>query len=108
MICPKCGALMSPKVENGKVVFKCPRCGYEGTEGRALNITRRVAASPENKVVVIENPEELISLPKVKAVCPKCGHTEAYLRIEQTRSADEPPTRIYTCVKCKYTWREYS
>ena len=47
------------------------------------------------------------TLPKTRILCPNCGNTEAYFRLEQTRSADEPETRIYRCCKCNHSWREY-
>ena len=31
------------------------------------------------------------------AVCPKCKNTGAYYLLKQTRSADEPETKFYTC-----------
>ncbi|MEM0142231.1 MAG: zinc ribbon domain-containing protein [Candidatus Rehaiarchaeum fermentans] len=40
--------------------------------------------------------------------CPKCGQKKIVSWMEQTRSADEPPTRFYKCANCGYTWREYS
>ncbi len=110
MLCPECGSLMRPTKKGGKIVFVCPNCGHEARPGAGagFSVTSKVVSDPAEKPVIIDNPDELISLPKVKVICPNCGNTEAWLRIEQTRSADEPPTRIYTCVKCKYTWREYS
>ena len=38
----------------------------------------------------------------------KCGGKEAYYWLIQTRSADEPPTQFFKCVKCKHTWRDRS
>lgn len=38
-------------------------------------------------------------------VCPKCGKQGATKSLLQTRSADEAPTEILTCVSCGYTWR---
>ena len=39
--------------------------------------------------------------------CPECGNDKANYELKQTRSADEAPTRIFTCTKCKHTWRAY-
>ena len=43
----------------------------------------------------------------VTEICPKCGHDKATYELKQTRSADEAPTRFFTCKKCKHKWREY-
>ena len=40
------------------------------------------------------------------AVCPNCPHRRAYYMQFQTRSADEPMTVFYKCVKCKHRWKE--
>jgi DNA-directed RNA polymerase III subunit RPC11 len=42
------------------------------------------------------------------AKCPmeKCDSREAFFRQIQTRSADEPMTNLYRCVKCMHEWRE--
>ncbi len=74
--------------------------------GRSTAVTTRVA-SDNDDVVIVEGGKKM-SAPVVEAKCPKCGNDRAYLQIVQTRAADEPPTRIYTCTKCGYTWREYS
>jgi len=48
-----------------------------------------------------------VTLPKQRVICPKCGNTEAYYTIMQTRSADEPSTIQFRCCKCSHSWREY-
>jgi DNA-directed RNA polymerase subunit M len=109
MICPKCGHLMRPKKEKNAIVFECPVCGFISAGNGNLKVSRHVARRPEDNVIVIDNPEKLIALPVDEdVVCPKCSNRGAYVQVVQTRSADEPPTRIYTCTKCKYTWREYT
>jgi DNA-directed RNA polymerase subunit M len=90
------------KIENDYYV--CRKCGYkvkrgEGT-GKVVSIKRK-----EKEIPVIEKDVE--TLPKTEVICPKCGNTEAYWILRQTRAADEPETRIYTCTKCGYRWREY-
>ncbi|ETW39082.1 hypothetical protein PFTANZ_00240 [Plasmodium falciparum Tanzania (2000708)] len=42
----------------------------------------------------------------VTTVCPKCTNDEAYFYTLQIRSADEPSTIFYICVKCNYHWKE--
>ena len=40
-------------------------------------------------------------------LCPKCDCDQAYSYLEQTRSSDEPETRMLTCKECDHGWREY-
>lgn len=64
-----------------------------------------MSAREEREVTVID--EKVSVLPKTTVTCPQCNHHEAYWILRQTRAADEPETRIYTCTKCGYKWREY-
>lgn len=92
---------MSPKDEGAKLV--CESCGWEkgDTSGMVQTEKRKETVGD----VAVQTGEK--NLPKTKAKCEECGNGEAYYTIEQTRAADEPPTRIYSCTKCRHTWREY-
>ena len=103
MFCPKCHSIMMPqRNDKGGEVLVCTKCGYTKPIEGSTVIKEKVE---EKEMVVIEGDEGI--LPKTKIECPKCGNNEAYWRMEQTRAADEPETRIYRCTKCGYTWREY-
>ena len=108
--CPKCSNLLRKKRENSKVFLVC-RCGYKqdienNNEELKKKIQEKKQTLEENLIVVSE--EDKISIhPKVISICPKCSHSEAEAWQEQTRSADEPSTSFFKCLKCKYTWREY-
>ena len=98
MFCPKCKSLMYPQDDK----FVCKNCGYkkEKSEKKIVKTKRK-----EKELTIIEEKVEV--LPKTRITCPKCGNSEAYWILRQTRAADEPETRIYTCTKCGYKWREY-
>ena len=82
----------------------CRKCGYrKKKEGSRIVVSSR----KEKELTVIEENEDMSVLPKTNVRCPKCGNNEAYWILLQTRAADEPETRIYTCTKCGYRWREY-
>jgi len=98
MFCPKCKSLMYPK--NGKLV--CKRCGAE-KEMKKISVIRETPHKDRDMRFV----EDEATLPKTRVECPGCHHNEAYWRLRQTRASDEPETRIYRCVKCGHTWREY-
>jgi len=104
MFCPKCGSLLFPA--NGKV--HCNSCGYERSlSGKDATVTRVARPGKEKPADTLVLDEITETLPKTRVECPKCGHYEAYWVMRQTRAADEPTTRIYRCVKCQHTWREY-
>ena len=102
--CPKCGTLLVFEREKRSLV--CPKCGWEE---KAEGPKPYIKASAEDKIVTIGKKElNLHTLPQVRAECPKCGHGRAYWWMVQTRSIDESPTQFYRCVKCGYTWRDYT
>ncbi len=100
MFCPKCKSIMFP-VEGE---LQCRRCGYNRSIKDEDGQSIKEEANQQDMVVIDELND---TLPKTKVRCSKCGYNEAYWILRQTRSADEPETRIYRCVKCAHSWREY-
>ncbi|MCL4343110.1 MAG: transcription factor S [Candidatus Thermoplasmatota archaeon] len=101
MFCPKCGTMLV-KSQNG---FVCPSCGYEA-EKDSIKGTRIVNKASDKEVIMISEEKSAEPLDS-DAVCPKCHSTGAYFLLKQTRSADEPETKFYTCATCGHRWREY-
>ena len=102
--CDKCGSIMVPVKKGKSSYIKCRGCGREmRKEIKSLKIVEEKVSS--KGVVVIEKDTTL--LPLTDKECPKCENDQAYWWMQQTRSADEPPTQFFRCEKCKYTWREY-
>ena len=100
--CPECGAMMLPN--NGEL--KCNSCGYvKGSSEDSESYKLSGTIEEHETVTNLGEVEDLRST--IKETCPECGHDEAYYELKQTRSADEAPTRIFTCAKCKHTWRAY-
>ena len=98
MFCPSCKTILYPK-DNELI---CKRCDYRKEKGGSM-ITS--SAVDKKKTEVME--EIAGTLPTTVILCEKCGHNEASWILGQTRASDEPETRIYQCLKCKYKWREY-
>ena len=98
--CPECGDMLLPK--EGKL--ECG-CGYTKnlSDKNEYEVSKKIET--EENVKVLGEVEDMRST--IKETCPECGHDEAYYELKQTRSADEAPTRIFTCAKCKHTWRAY-
>lgn len=91
---------------NGKL--HCSSCGLErsfsSNDMRVAQVARQGKEKPSETLILDEITQ---TLPKTHVECPKCGHYEAFWVMRQTRAADEPTTRIYRCVKCSHTWREF-
>ncbi|HIQ29485.1 MAG TPA: transcription factor S [Candidatus Caldiarchaeum subterraneum] len=107
--CPRCGKVLTPSRKEREVMLVCRKCGYtQALEGLQEVIVKSPNRRQKTEVVVIEENEEKV-LPKTDdVICPNCGHNEAYWWTVQTRSADEPMTQFFRCVKCSHTWREYA
>lgn len=101
--CPECRGIMLPSDED----LKCTKCGYV----KSLTKQDKEEYTIEEKVEAEDNikmlGDEENTQPTTTEHCPKCGHDKAAYKLLQTRSADEAPTRIFTCLKCKHTWRAY-
>ena len=107
--CDECGSMLEPKKIEGKVVMVCPKCGTGKKElANGGVLTDKIKHSEKDKMVVIENPDELTINPTKPMQCPHCKKVqETEYWAVQTRSGDEAATRFYRCTKCKTTWREY-
>ncbi len=108
--CPECSSLLRKKLLDGKSYLACI-CGYKQEFGSnkdeiQKNIQEKKQALDDGLIIVSEK-DKISVHPLVTRECPKCKHNEAEAWQEQTRSADEPSTSFFRCVKCKNTWREY-
>ena len=99
--CPECGAMMLPN--NG--VLKCNSCGYSNEMKDSEDYKVSEEIEEHENVKMLGEVDDMRST--INETCPECGHDKAYYELKQTRSADEAPTRIFTCAKCKHTWRAY-
>ncbi len=105
--CEKCGGLLLPKKSGKRTTLICRRCGRRySTKSKDFKIAVSSTREPE-KIIVVDKKSRFEVLPTTKIQCPKCENNEAYWWMQQTRAADEPPTRFFKCVKCNNVWREY-
>lgn len=106
--CPKCGSVMIPTTVNGERVLKCRSCGYTeplNTSSKGYRVKQKLEKKPLDKIQIVDI--DVSTLPVVTFKCEACGNDKAYVFEVQTRSADEPATRIYICTKCGKRYREY-
>jgi len=98
--------LVIKSLEEKKYLF-CKRCNKNFPIGENILISSSFK-DKNNEIKIIDENEES-QFPTTNVLCPQCNElVEAQWWMQQTRSADEPPTRFYQCKKCKYRWRDYS
>ncbi|MEC7503225.1 MAG: hypothetical protein VX381_03190 [Candidatus Thermoplasmatota archaeon] len=125
MFCPECGTLgfMEP---NGNIRCTNYTCGYEGPltgkDGKGAEFTdpmtgetidlSKARSSGETKnlkhlteVVEDEGGKGVLRVGDIR--CPKCDKNEIFVILMQTRSSDEPETKVCTCKNCGKKFREY-
>lgn len=109
----KDGGLYVPQKSGSRTILVCRICGHRMT-GKAKKADFEIKSKvgkpkegPEAEVVVVEQKKQFEALPRTQTICPKCENKEAFWWMQQTRSADEPPTRFMKCTKCGHVWREY-
>ncbi len=119
MFCPECGTLAYPDPSGS---IKCPNyeCGYNGSaenevqmsDGSFVDVSQATSSSKaktlKHLTEVIDDSDTHRGVLTTKTyVCPKCDSDEVFAELVQTRSSDEPETRILTCSQCSHGWREY-
>jgi DNA-directed RNA polymerase subunit M len=95
-----------PIKKEDKILLTCKKCGYES--GKVTKQVSGIKSDTEKIIVIGKNEQNINTLPKTKAECPKCAHNEAFYWLVQTRGADESSTQFFRCIKCGATWRENS
>lgn len=106
--CKKCGGLMLPvKEEKGKVQIECRKCKSRESVKDEPFVTSS-EFEQKSSIPVIDDEKALKKVSTISVECPKCKNIGAMWWMVQTRGVDEPATRFYKCIKCKYTWREFS
>ena len=117
MFCPECGTLAFP-TPTGDINCTNYKCGYtgpanltvKGADGKDVDLSKTTSSTKAKTRVyeVIKDSDELKGVLTTSAyICPKCDCIEVYSYLEQTRSSDEPETRMLTCKDCGNGWREY-
>jgi DNA-directed RNA polymerase subunit M len=58
--------------------------------------------------VIGKEEQQLTTMPTIQAECPRCGNNTAHIWLVQTRGSDESSTQFLRCIRCGYTYREYT
>ncbi|KAL7664327.1 DNA-directed RNA polymerase subunit [[Candida] zeylanoides] len=106
--CPYCAnMLLISQADDGCNRFYCPTCPYEFKINGFQMYDRKLLSRKEvDDVLGGDGAWDLVD--QTAAQCPidSCGGDKAYFFQLQIRSADEPMTTFYKCVKCAHQWRE--
>ena len=102
--CPLCGNLLL--IEEGSVGmrFCCPTCPY--THNIAKKYTSQANLKRKEVDDVLGGADAWENVDRTEARCPHCSHDSAFFMQIQIRSADEPMTTFYKCVKCMQQWHD--
>ncbi len=88
----------------------CSNCG--ASEGRDRDDEADMVtteAQTDSEVIETDANAEFEGKPTATDVkCDQCGTQKAWYYIQQTASADEPPTRFFKCTECGNRWRGYN
>ena len=102
MFCPECKSILMASAGQ----LKCRKCGYIrkiSSDDQMQKKTKRT----EHEIVIVEDDEQLVTLPTIQIKCPKCEYNLAFWWLRQLRAADESEVRFFRCCKCNHTWRQY-
>ena len=105
--CPKCEIRL--KKNNSGSALVCPKCDYVKE-----NIVKddQVKLDESNSDFTVMGKDDMNIVKglesTIKIDCEKCHNQEGVWWTFQTRSADEPETKFYRCIKCNHTWRDYT
>ena len=114
MFCPECGTMAFPV--DGHIDCTNYKCGYSGpvgkmkVQGKEIDLcdVQSSSKAETREYEVIKDSDQMRGvLTTGDYMCPKCNGVEVYSYLEQTRSSDEPETRMLTCKSCGKGWREY-
>lgn len=96
--------LFSIDIEN--LNLSCPTCTY------SLPIPHRIVQhhtfpiSNRKQDDILGGADAWKNVDQTETTCPSCRFEKAYFMQVQTRSADEPMTTFFKCVKCGHRWKE--
>jgi DNA-directed RNA polymerase III subunit RPC11 len=103
LFCPLDGTLLQVR-QGANSHFYCATCPYSSS----ITAPQTMKMFPKRKVVddILGGAAAWENVDRTMAVCPACDHKEAYFLQIQIRSADEPMSIFYRCVKCDHQWND--
>jgi len=104
LFCPTCANILLVETQMDHLRFFCSTCPYIfNVQEKATRKAHFVRKKVDD---VLGGKDAWDDVEKTEVVCPKCANSMAYFKQLQIRSADEPMTTFYRCVRCTHQWRE--
>ncbi|KAL3812008.1 hypothetical protein ACHAXA_001315 [Cyclostephanos tholiformis] len=110
--CPLDGTLLqiiassSESSSSSSKIFACTTCPYSKSIS-SPQIRRSYPTNRKKVDDILGGANAWENVDRTMAVCPNnCGCMEAYFMQMQIRSADEPMSVFYKCVKCSHQWND--
>ena len=104
--CPLCGNMLLMEEGGHGMRFCCPTCPYLHNLRRVYSSKVPIKKKQVDDVLGGDNAWENVD--RTNARCPQCSHDTAFFMQIQIRSADEPSTTFYRCVRCAKQWNDNS
>jgi DNA-directed RNA polymerase III subunit RPC11 len=102
--CPLCGNLLLLEMGGTGMQFCCPTCPYIHGLKKVYSSSAKIKRKELDDVLGGDDAWENVD--RTSARCPYCSFDEAYFMQIQIRSADEPSTCFYRCVRCSKQWND--
>mmetsp|Transcript_59026 Transcript_59026/g.118501 ORF Transcript_59026/g.118501 Transcript_59026/m.118501 type:complete len:105 (-) Transcript_59026:253-567(-) len=96
LFCPWDGTLLTV-AQGFQTEFLCPCCPYKHAVTKSIKVQ---VPTKRKQIEAVMGTDMFATAPKTEHSCDKCGHNEAAYKEMQLRSADEPMSVFYMCMKC--------
>ena len=71
--CPKCGSMMVPEKVEGKVIWKCRKCGYQEDGDGKEKIVVKQEINNKKTIPVVDLDKTKDKISTIDVECPKCS-----------------------------------
>ena len=95
----------TPHESSTKHIFACTTCPYSQQIKRP-QIQKSYPTNRKKVDDILGGASAWENVDRTMTVCPACNYNEAYFMQMQIRSADEPMSVFYKCVKCSHQWND--
>lgn len=103
LFCPLCSSMLVVRKNPTGNGLSCRMCRYMYNVSEEMTKTTRM--EPKKSDGLVDEDDNLRFVTKCGKKC-ECGSEEVSFVELQTRSADEPMTIFYKCIRCKNVWKE--